>query len=118
MRVVVLMGVVVQLGLVEQEEKNQPHQQRGKQLLRASLAFKGFRQQVHEGCGQQRTGGQTQHVRGVAGQQAKTQQRRQPHAAYARNQCAKQNCYQCHSFLRPFYKGCSPKNYINLGQGR
>lgn len=46
--VVVLMAVVPQFGLVEQKEKNHPQQQHGKQIVRARLALKGFRQQVHE----------------------------------------------------------------------
>ena len=87
--IMVFMAVVIQLGLVEQEKKHQAHEQRGKQLLRTSLAFKSFWQQVHEGSGQQRTGSQTQHVRGVARQQAKAEQRCQPHAANASDQRAR-----------------------------
>ena len=87
--IMVFMAVVVQLGLVEQEEKHQSHQQSGKQLLSTSLAFKSFWQQVHECSSQQRTGSQTQHVRGVARQQAKAEQRCQPHAADASDQRAR-----------------------------
>ena len=55
---VMLMAVVPQLGLVEQKEKDQPDQQRGKQLLRADLAFKSLWQKMQESRRQQRTGGQ------------------------------------------------------------
>ena len=51
--VVVLMPVVPELGLVEQKEKHQAHQQRGKQVVGIDMAFKRLGQQVHEGGGQQ-----------------------------------------------------------------
>ena len=77
------MAVVPQLGLVEQEEKHQPAEQRGEQIIGAGLAFKRLGQQVHEGCGQQRASRQAQHVLGVACQHAKAEQRGQPDAADA-----------------------------------
>ena len=89
----VLMSVLPQLGLGQQKEKHQPDQQHGKQVVGARLAFKGLGQQVHEGGGQQRTGGQAEHVLGVARQHAKAKQRRQPHAADASGQCPHPDCY-------------------------
>ena len=106
---VVLMAVVPQLGLVEQKEKDQPHQQRGKQLLRADRAFKRFGQQVQESRGQQRAGGQAQHVLCVARQQAKAEQRGQPHTANAGSHRSHQNCNQSHSCQRPSCLGQRPK---------
>ena len=71
--VVVLMAVVPELRLVEQKKEHQTGQQRHEQVLRAGLALEGLWQQVHECGGQQRTGGQAQHMLGVARQHAKTQ---------------------------------------------
>ena len=99
MTVVVFMAVVPQLGLVHQEKKHQTTQQGHEQIGRPNLAFKGLRQQVHEGGGQQGPGGQAQHVLGVAGQGAKNQQSRQPHAANAGNQGAGEDGDEQH--LRP-----------------
>jgi hypothetical protein len=81
--VVMLVPVVPQLGFVEQKEKNQPNQQSHEQIVRTGLALKGFGQQMHKGCGQQRACCQTEHVLGVAGQNTKAQQSRQPHTANA-----------------------------------
>ena len=83
-----LMSVVPQFGLVEQKEKHQTRQQHGKQVVRAGLAFKRLRQQVHEGSGQQRACSQAEHVLRVARQHAKAQSGRQPNAANASGQGA------------------------------
>jgi membrane protein implicated in regulation of membrane protease activity len=55
--VVVLMAVVPQLGFVEQKEKNQPHQQRQKQLMGTGFAFESFGQQMQKRRGHQGPGG-------------------------------------------------------------
>lgn len=83
MTAAMLMPVMPQLGLVEQKEKHQSGQQRGEQVVCAGLAFKRFRQQVHESGGQQSTSSQTEHVLGVFGQYAKAQGRSNPDAADA-----------------------------------
>ncbi len=90
--VVVLMAVVPQLGFVEQKEKNQPHQQRQKQLMGTGFAFESFGQQMQKRGGHQGTGGHAQHVLGIATEDAKTQPSRHPDTANACHQCAHQNC--------------------------
>jgi len=95
------MAVMPQLGFVEQEEKDQSDQQRGKQLLGAGLAFKGLGQKVKESRGQQRSGSQAEHVLGVAGEQTKAEHSRQPDAADAGGHGSHQNCNQSHSCQRP-----------------
>ena len=65
--IVVLVTVMPQFGLVEQKEKHQPHKQRGKQMIGADMAFKGF----------------GEHVLRVACHHAKAEYRRQPDAANA-----------------------------------
>jgi hypothetical protein len=92
--VVVFVPVVPQLGLVQQEEEHQPHQQREEQVVGTGLALERLGQQVHEGGGQQGARGQAQHVLGVARQCAKTQGRGNPHAADAGGQGADPDCYQ------------------------
>jgi hypothetical protein len=62
----VLVAVVPQFGLVEQEKEHQAASSVANSFLRAGLAFEGLGQQVHEAGGQQRAGGQAQHVLGVA----------------------------------------------------
>jgi len=94
----VFVPVMPQFSFVKKEEKNQANQQSRKQLLHTGLAFEGLGQQVHEGGGQQRASGQTEHVRGVAGQHASAQQRCQPHTSNAGRHCSRQNCYQSHIF--------------------
>ena len=101
--VAVLMPVVPQLRLVEQKEKHHAHQQRGKQVVCARLAFKRLGQEVHEGGGQQRAGCQAQQVLGphavVAPTQAHAHQKGcRPHAANPRSQGGDQDCYQSHSY--------------------
>ena len=81
--IVVLVTVMPQFGLVEQKEKHQPHKQRGKQMIGADMAFKGFGQQVHESRSQERARRQAEHVLRVARQHAKAEYRRQPDAANA-----------------------------------
>ena len=75
------MAVVPQLGLVQQKEKHQPHQQRQEQIVGTSLAFKGLRQQVHERSCHQGPGRQAEHMLGITGKGAKTQSRCHPNAA-------------------------------------
>ncbi|MCY1555571.1 hypothetical protein D9M68_922470 [compost metagenome] len=99
MAVVVLMAVVPELRLVEQKEKHQARQQRGKQLLRAGLALQRLGQQVHESRGHQRAGGQAEHVLGVARQHGKAQKSRQPDAAHASGDGSDQDRYQDHLVL-------------------
>jgi flagellar biosynthesis/type III secretory pathway M-ring protein FliF/YscJ len=91
--VVVLMPVVPQLGLVQQEEKHQADEQRHEQIFGPGLALKRFRQQVHEGRGQQSARRQAEHVLRVARQNAKTERCRQPDAANAGGQGPNDNCY-------------------------
>ena len=88
------MAVVPQLGLVQQKEKYQPHQQHQEQVPRTGLALKGLGQQVHEGRGHQGPGRQAQHVLGVAPQGAKTQGGGQPHTSNAGRQGSHQDCNQ------------------------
>jgi hypothetical protein len=107
-RVVVFVPVVPELGLVEQKEENQPHQQRQKQVMGTGLALKRFGQQVHEGRGHQGTSGQAEHVLGVAGQCAKAQGCSHPHGANAGHQGSDDDCYQCHSVLSFIHKGRRP----------
>ena len=85
------MPVVPKFRLIEQEEKYQTDEQSHKQIMRAGLAFKSFRQQMHERSGQQSTGCHAQHVLGVARHQTKTQDRSHPDAAYTRAQGSDQN---------------------------
>ena len=93
MSAAMLVAVVPQLGLVEQKEEHQPHQQGGKQLARTGLALKGLGQQVHKGGCQQSTGSQAEHVLGVAGQHPKAQKSGQPDTADTSGQRTDQNCY-------------------------
>ena len=99
--VVMLMPVVPQLGLVEQEKEHHPHQQGHEQAVRADVGLKRLRQQVHEGRGQQSTGGQTQQMLGVARQQGIGQHGRQQHTAQARCQRAHPNRNQGHVAIIP-----------------
>ena len=69
--VMVLMSVVPQLGLIQQEKENQSNKKCYKQVVRRYLSLESLWQQMQECCGQQRTGGQTQHVLGVTCQHAK-----------------------------------------------
>jgi hypothetical protein len=89
--VMVLMPVVPKLGFVEQKEKHQAQQERQKQLMRSSFAFESLGQQMQKRRGHQGPGSQTQHVLGVAAQNAKTEPSRHPDAADARHQSAHQN---------------------------
>ncbi|MNT41137.1 hypothetical protein D3C72_1774900 [compost metagenome] len=103
--VAVFMPVVPQLGLVEQEEEHHAHQQGGKQVVGAGLAFKRLGQQVHKGRGQQGARRQAQQVLGAYAArppaQAQThQQCGQPDAANTGGQSGQDDCYQSHSFLR------------------
>ena len=104
-----LVSVVPELGLVEQKEKHQAYQQRGKQCLRANAAFKGFRQQVHEGRGQQRARRQAEQVPrpnpiAAAAQARPHQQGGHPHTADARRQGGEHNYYKNHSYKCLFIK--------------
>ncbi|OQC02705.1 MAG: hypothetical protein BWX79_02764 [Alphaproteobacteria bacterium ADurb.Bin100] len=92
--VVVFVPVVPQLGLVQQEEEHQPHQQGEEQVVGTGLALERLGQQVQEGGGQQGARGQTQHVLGVARQCAKAQGRGNPDAADAGGQGADPDRYQ------------------------
>jgi hypothetical protein len=56
------MAVVPQLGLVEQEEEDQPEQQHAEQQAGLDPALEGLRQQMHESGGQQRAGGEAQQM--------------------------------------------------------
>ncbi len=89
--VAVFMPVVPELGLVEQKEKQQTHQQSQEQLVRPGLALEGFGQEVQKRGRHQGPGGQAEHVLGIAAQDAKTQPSRHPDAANARHQSAHQN---------------------------
>jgi hypothetical protein len=86
----VFVPVVPQLGLVEQEEKHQAHEQSQKQLVRTHATFKSLWQQMQERRGHQSPSGQTQHVLGVATQNTKAQPSRHPNTANARHQSAHQ----------------------------
>jgi hypothetical protein len=86
--VVVFVPVVPQLGLVQQEEEHQPHQQGEEQVVRAGLALERLGQQVQEGGGQQGACGQAQHVLGVARQCAKSSGPRQS----TRCRCRRPGC--------------------------
>jgi hypothetical protein len=102
-RVVVLVPVVPQLGLVQQEEEHQAHQQRGEQLMRPGLALERLGQQVHEGRGQQRTCGQAQqmaraHTVGPRAQPGAQKPGGKPHAADPGSQSGRDDCYQSHSY--------------------
>jgi hypothetical protein len=101
--VAVLMPVVPQLGFVEQKEKHHAHQQGGKQVVRARLAFKGLGQQVHKSRGQQCARRQAQKVLGADAIMAPTQAHAHqkgcsPHTANPRSQGGDQDCYQSHSY--------------------
>jgi len=85
-----LVSVVPQLGLVEQKEKNQTHQQSQKEFVWAHATFKSLWQQMQERRGHQSPGGQTQHVLGVAAQNTKAQPSCHPNAANAGYQSAHQ----------------------------
>jgi hypothetical protein len=87
-----LMPVVPQFGLVEQKEKHQTQQQGHEQGVGPGFAFKGFGQKVQKRCGQQGSRSQTEHVLGVATENAKTQPSGQPNAADAGQQSPHQNC--------------------------
>jgi hypothetical protein len=54
--------VMPEFGLVQQEEEDQPEQQYAEQHAGLDPAFEGFRQQVHEGSGQERTRRQAQQM--------------------------------------------------------
>ena len=58
----VVVAVAVQLGLLQQEEEQQPAQQRGEQRLRAGLALEGLGQHVEQRGGQQHAGRQAHQV--------------------------------------------------------
>ena len=92
--VVVFMPVVPQLGLVQQEEEHQPHQQGEEQVVRAGLALDRLGQQMQKGGGQQRACRHAQHVLGVTRQHTKAQGCGDPHAADAGGQGAEPDCYQ------------------------
>ena len=97
------MSVVPKFRLIEQKEKHQADQQSHKQIMRAGLAFKSFRQQMHEGSGQQSTSCHAQHMLGVARHQTKAEDRSHPHATYTRAQGSDQNGKNNHrcSFRAP-----------------
>ncbi len=86
--VTMLMAVVPQLGLVEQKEKHQTHQQGDEQLVGRSPRFKGLGQQMHEGRGQQSACRQTEQMLCVGRQQGPGAQGGHQHAAHACGQGA------------------------------
>ena len=94
-----LVAVVVQLSFVEQKEKDQTCQQSAKQRLRARLAFKSLRQQMHKRGGQQRACGQAEQVLGVARQHAVGERRGYPHTADTGYQRACQNHHNIHNTI-------------------
>ena len=98
LRIAMLVAVVPQLGLFQNEEKHHAHQQGGKQVLRAGLAFKRLGQQVHKGRRQQGARRQAQKMlwpdaARPAPQAAAQQPRRQPHTADAGRQSGQNDCY-------------------------
>ena len=105
MGVMVLVAVVPQLGFVQQKEKNQTRQQSHEQIMGTGLTLKGLGQQMHEGRGQKRARRHAEHVLGVTGQHAKTQQCRDPDASNAGGQRTQDNSHQNHSKKRFLFKG-------------
>ena len=96
--VAVFVAVVPELGLVEQKEKHQAHQQRGKQVVGIDMAFKRLGQQVHEGGGQQGACRQAEqalrpHTGAAPLEPHPHQQRCQPDAADTRSQGGQNDCY-------------------------
>jgi len=90
--VMVLVTVVPQFRLVEQKEEHQAEQQHCEQRGRRHAALESFRQQVHEGGGQQGTGRQAEQLlrplrAAAAAPQPQAQQAgRDPDAADARDE--------------------------------